>query len=340
VSTHFTYVIERYGAGGEEEQLLHRAELVCAGDGFVCRVDGQDRIFEAHDVPAAIASDPMLCEVHANEITRITATGEAYDYLPLVLAVPGDPDDFDEDEWSETLADEHTQEESRVLYVNDERWGCWRTADGPRLLPRDRDWPMVGLVEVWAEMSFSELLSMTSGLDKVSIGLTTPGVIAACFLPDVTAWEAEIPAALWTRGDTSADAEVFTDWLLGWAPDGWSGGDPNFSAMMAQLFVESTGYGSDIPTSGAMLCAGNTAPGFMDGDSAQWELSVGLDQATTELVLDSIARRGGQFAEIVTAAREPESPQGKARRAALEQWEQERDQGAFALIAREAGYEV
>jgi hypothetical protein len=105
---------------------------------------------------------------------------------------------------------------------------------------------------------------MTSGLDQVAIGLATPGVIAACFLPDVHAWEPEIPAAVWKRGDADADASVFAEWLLAWAPDGWSGGDPNFSTMMAQLFVESAGYGSEFPTSGEMLCAGGS-PGRIHG---------------------------------------------------------------------------
>ncbi len=62
--------------------------------------------------------------------------------------------------WSDTLAAEHAEQEwvvqpgsRRALYVNDERWGTWQTSDGPRALPQD--WPMVGLTEVWAELSFS-----------------------------------------------------------------------------------------------------------------------------------------------------------------------------------------
>lgn len=343
MSTTFTYVIERYSAAGEDEELLERAELVGDSGGFVCLATSEERILDADDVPTAIASTPTLCEIRANQITRITASGAAFDHLPLVLSVPGDPDEFDQDAWSDALAAEHAEQEwvvqpgwCRVLYVNDERWGIWRTAEGSRALPQD--WPMVGLREVWAELSFSELLSMTSGLDQVTIGLATPGVVAACFLPDVHAWEAEIPAAVWKRGDTAADAQVFAQWLLGWAPDGWSRGDENFSAMMAQLFVESSGYGSEFPTSGAMLCAGGSPVGYMDGDSAQWRLSVSLSPATTERVLDAIAARGGRFADIVTAARDPESPQGKARREALGRWQEERDQHAFAVIALEAGY--
>jgi hypothetical protein len=77
----------------------------------------------------------------------------------------------------------------------------------------------------------------------------------------------------------------------------------------------------------------------MDGDSAVWQLSVNLDPATVELVLEAIAARGGQFADIVTAARDPKSEQAKARRVALEEWELDREQGAFALIARESGYQ-
>jgi hypothetical protein len=108
---------------------------------------------------------------------------------------------------------------------------------------------------------------------------------------------------------------------------------------MAQLFAESAGYGSEFPTSGELLCAGGTAVGFMDGDSALWQLSVNLDPTTVERVLDAIAARGGRFADIVTAAGDPESEKAKARRVALEEWERYRDQGAFALIAREAGYQ-
>jgi hypothetical protein len=55
VSTAFAHTIERYGVAGEVEELLERAELVRGGDGFVCRVDGEDRLLEAHDVAAAIA---------------------------------------------------------------------------------------------------------------------------------------------------------------------------------------------------------------------------------------------------------------------------------------------
>jgi hypothetical protein len=39
-----------------------------------------------------------------------------------------------------------------------------------------------------------------------------------------------------------------------------------------------------------------------------------------DTVLDLLARRGPEFAEIVTAARVPESPTGIARRTALDEW--------------------
>jgi len=344
MNTDFIYVIERYGVEGEEEQLVERAELVRTANGLVCRGEGGDVVLAADDVMTAIAGAPMLNEIRADHITRITATGEAYDHLPLVLTVPGDRDDFDESAWSETLAEEHTEQvwviqpgRCRVLYVNSERWGAWRTPDGPRALPEG--WPMVGLSKFWAELKFSELLSMTSGLDQATIGLATPGAVAACFLGDEGMGNPDQEASVWKRGDADADARLFANWLLDWVPNGWMISDDNFRAMLAQLFVEAALHDRNgIPTAGAMLCAGGTSVGFMDQDSSEWRLDVGLDRATVELVLDAIAERGGRFAEIVAAARDPQSLQGQARRLALAEWEQDRNQFAFGLVESEAEY--
>ena len=93
----FTYVIERLDVSGEEEELIERAELVCEGDALVCLVQGREaRTLEATDVPSAIAGEPVLSEIRANQITRITANDVVYEELPLILQVPGDPDEFDE----------------------------------------------------------------------------------------------------------------------------------------------------------------------------------------------------------------------------------------------------
>ncbi|MGV9763602.1 hypothetical protein [Micromonospora tulbaghiae] len=44
-----------------------------------------------------------------------------------------------------------------------------------------------------------------------------------------------------------------------------------------------------------------------------------------DAILDVLAHRSRPLAEIVEAARNPESPAGLARKAWLEQWEQDRE---------------
>ena len=143
--TDFTYVIERFDVSGEEEVLIERAALVREGDALVCLVQGSgERSLDVADVPSAIAGDPVLSEVRANQITRITASDAVYDELPFILRVPGDPDDFDPALWSEDMIEEHTTNEgldrkvSRVAYVNGQRWCAYPTlAGGSRMLIAD-----------------------------------------------------------------------------------------------------------------------------------------------------------------------------------------------------------
>lgn len=137
--TDFTYVIERFDVSGEEEELIERAELVCEGDALVCLVQGRDeRTLEATDVPSAIAGEPMLSEIRANQITRVTASDDVYDELPFLLQVAGDPDDFDATLWSAEMMEEHTALDDldrnmfRVAYVNGLRWFAYPTIDGDR----------------------------------------------------------------------------------------------------------------------------------------------------------------------------------------------------------------
>ncbi|MFM8856711.1 MAG: hypothetical protein ACKOI2_05815, partial [Actinomycetota bacterium] len=78
--TNFTYVIERFDVSGEEEALVERAELVRDGDALVCLVQGrEERTLEATDVPSAIAGEPVLSEIRANQITRVTADDLIYE---------------------------------------------------------------------------------------------------------------------------------------------------------------------------------------------------------------------------------------------------------------------
>jgi hypothetical protein len=57
----------------------------------------------------------------------------------------------------------------------------------------------------------------------------------------------------------------------------------------------------------------------LDGlDSSEWRLGLDLEPAMIDRVLDLLTRSGPEFSEIVTAATDPESPAGIARRSALE----------------------
>ena len=81
------------------------------------------------------------------------------------------------------------------------------------------------------------------------------------------------------------------------------------------------------------------APGTRGGELELRGVEHVGQHVASQLDVLAIGQRGSHFADIVTAARDPESSEGRARRAALHQWEHDRDQNAFDLIAHEAGYE-
>ena len=324
----FTYTIERFDVSGEQEVLAETVQLVHEPGQLVRVAGGGERTVDpSSDVPTAIANDPVLSEIRANQVTRITATGAAFDDLPFVLRVPGDADDFDATVWSKSLAEEHTVQDwvvqpgrNRVAYVNGSRWCPWPTTDGPRMLPED--WPSVRFTQTWAELSFIENGSMVSGLDCCYLGVITPVAVVGCFLPD-TGVDGEVRLALWRRGqDTADDARLFVDWLLDWVVVKCWGFPPedDLRNLLAQLFVEAALHDRNgKPTYGDELRAGVDSP-LMFGSSgtSEWDLTVEIDDATVELALDEIARRSPRLSEIVTAARQPDSPPGKARRVAVE----------------------
>jgi biotin operon repressor len=323
MNENFTYKISRFGVSAETETLMQQAELVREHGALILRVDGEaDRTLKTTNVASAIAEEASLSEIRANQITRITASGAALNLLPFTLSVPGDPDDFDETLWSKTLADEHTFENwvvqpgrCRVAYVNDDRWCPWPTADGPRMLPED--WPTVHLSSTWARLTFTETASMTSGLDEITLGLVTPGVVAACGNPDSGC----LKVATWKRtGERSGDAQIVVDWLLDWVPGFYTRND-GFEALMTQLYVEAELHGrSGDELSGGVLAAGwETGLGFGDTDTSVWTLELAVPGNAGWITLDLLAERNERLSAIVTAAREPDSPEGRARQAALEQ---------------------
>jgi hypothetical protein len=317
----FTYAIERFAVNGEEEVLVERAELLQTEGGLVARIGSEERILDAGDATAAIKSEPGLSEIRANQITRITASGEALDQLPLILAIPGDPDDFDETLWSETLAEEHTTQSwvvqpgrYRVAFVNNQRWCPFPTPDGPRMLPEA--WPTVDLDPMWGHLTFSENGSMVSGVDELFVGLVTKRVAAACYYPDCTVDGSEHEVTLWARGDEAGlDAKMFVEWLLDWISATWF----NEQETFAQLFVEAAVNGYDgEPVWGNRLVADfTTLPAIGAYESSEWNLELDLPASVISSALDLVAQRSPRLAEIVNAARNPHSPEGQRRLAAI-----------------------
>ena len=319
--TNFTYAIERFDVSGEEEVFVERAELVQTEGALVFRTGHKERILGYGDVTTAITSEPALSEVRANQISRITASGEALDQLPFILAIPGDPDDFDKTLWSETLAEEHTSQSwvvqpgrYRVAFVNDQRWCPFPTPDGPRMLPEA--WPTVDLDPMWGHLTFSENGSMVSGLDELFVGLVTDRIVAACYYPDCTVDGAPREVNLWARGDDpAADSKLFVEWLLDWIPATWFNAQETF----AQLFVEAAVNGYDgEPVWGNRLVADfTTVPGIGAYESSEWNLELDLPASVISSALDLVAQRSPRLAEIVNAARNPHSQEGQRRLAAI-----------------------
>jgi hypothetical protein len=323
--TESVYEIARYDVRGETEVLIERAQLCSENGGLRCRVDdGPESSCPGTDPVAVIRADPVLNEILANQVTRISGQPAVLQELPFVLRIPGHRDDFDDSLWSEAMEDEHVTQEwvwqtgmYRVLYVNGTRWSAWPTANGERMLPED--WPLIRLTPGWGHLQFCEWGSMVSGCSETVIGLATPSAVACATLIDEQ--DEEKDAVLWRRGDAARDdGAVFVKWLLEGVM--WEGSGGLEEAVLAQLFVDASMddlNGVGIP--GSRLAA--EAQWGMDwgvDDSSEWQLELGLAPEVVDAVLDVLAERSPQLRDIVTAARDPASPAGVARRAALEEW--------------------
>ncbi len=165
------YEIARYDVSTDEEVLIERAQVLASDGELRIRVDdGPENLCAEIDLSAAIGADPVLSEVRANQVTRITATPGALHELPLMLRVPGQGEDFELSLWSTAMQKKYGFDYSpergmyRVLHVNGERWGAWPTLNGEWMLPEDDVEPwQPHLTQRWAELTFMEGASMTSG---------------------------------------------------------------------------------------------------------------------------------------------------------------------------------
>lgn len=321
----FTYVIERFDVSGEEEELIERAELVRNGDALVCLVQGRDaRVLEATDVPSAIAGEPVLSEIRANQITRITADDLIYEELLFILRVPGNPDDFDATLWSAEMMEEHTTIDDldrkmfRVAYVNGLRWFAYPTIDGgSRMLLESELSPVVPDVRDWATLTIEEDDPFQE--DSFQIGLATELAVVATHTR-TESWIADPqPMVLCRRAaDPAGQAAMTVDWLLDWVPQQLGLECEAHRQMLAQLLVEVAtrrNMKKEIPVS--YLAAGHRAQPDNAGN-AIWILDLHLPAEALAHVADIVAQRGPAMAEIVTAATNPESPEGRSRRSAVE----------------------
>jgi hypothetical protein len=329
------YKIDRYDVRTDHELLIERARLF-SRDGMLWRRvdDGPESSCSDADAVAVIGADPVLSEIRANQVTRIAGEPAVLQALPFVLRIPGQRDDFDDSIWSEAMEDEHVTQEwvwqtgmYRVLYVNETRWSAWPTANGERMLPED--WPLIRLNPRWGRLSFCEWGSMVSGCSETVIGLATPSAVACATLIDEQ--DEEKDAVLWRRGHTARDdGAVFVKWLLEGVM--WEDAGGFDEAIAAQLFVDASTddnlNGAGIP--GSRLAAEcETRMGWGDEDSSEWRLELNLAPDVIDAVLDVLVERGPRLRDIVTAARDPASPAGIARRAALEEWSESFERQAW-----------
>lgn len=72
------YEIARYSPRGEEERLRERVQVLRRGEMLWRRsADGPEVACPGIDVAALMRADPLLGEVHLNEVTRVQANQEA-----------------------------------------------------------------------------------------------------------------------------------------------------------------------------------------------------------------------------------------------------------------------
>ena len=342
--TDFTYVIERFDVSGEEEELIERAELVREGDALVCLVQGhEERTLEASDVPLAIAGEPVLSEIRANQVTRITVNDAVYDELPFILSVPGDPDEFNASLWSEAMREAHTtivgaerKMLRRVAYVNGLRWFAFPTVGGGSRMLLESEW-QAGVPDTreWARLTIAE--DVLGQEDSLRIGRTTQLAVVAKHTRTESMMTGPKPVVLCrSAADPAEQAAMTVDWLLDWVPEQFGFESEAHRRMLAQLLVEVAirrNTEEKIPSS--YLAAGHRDQPA-NGCDLIWSLRLYLSDETRALVAEILAQRGPAMAEIVTAATNPESPEGRSRRSAVEalgEWALEIDEREPVSVA-------
>lgn len=308
--------VARYRRQGDAEELAEQVRLILDDETLhLSYHDGRGTSCDDSDPCEVIATEPDLHQVRVGQVTRIQGYPEVIERLPLLLRVTvasATPDS------AEAITDANIDDaEDCDLYVSDQWWAPWQTTEGLRFCPTGAfvtDSP--DLSPAWVQISFIETASRTSGYFTGQLGLITAAVVADIYDPD----EDATVVTLSSRAD---DAQTVANWLLhgGFSRD-FYGGDSDGMAMLTQLFVDAALHPDGYDRiNGDDLAAGITqyAEGFGSSPTAEWGMSLNLDDAVIHKVLDLLSETDPQLADIVTAARDPESPPGRARAAALKE---------------------
>jgi hypothetical protein len=253
-----------------------------------------------------------------------------------VLYPVGEWEDFDEGLWSESMQ-AHIEEDwrsnlpfdpYRVLYVNEKRWCTWQTSRGDQMLPEALG---TSLNPRWGELSLYETGTMASGGSRSILGLLSPATAVAIANLDsfddiADEYAGYLTVGLHRRdGTVERDARIVADWLLG-SPVPWyfyKGGNYVDPMLFVQLFVEATVnakngqtlWGEDLAeAAGYDLSFRDTGSGV---PSSEFALELNVAHEVIDAALDLIAEKP-EFQDIVTAARDPESPAARARDARIE----------------------
>lgn len=329
------YDIARYAINTDTEALVERAQIV--SDEGVLRwrdVDGAETPCVEDNVPAVIAAHSSLNEIRPDQITRITAVPAVLGELPFVLRPTGEWEDFEEAAWSEAARahidedwrDNRPWDPYRVLYVNEVRWCTRHTSLDDRLLPDNLEG---SLNPKWGELSLYESGTMASGESSSTLGALTPAaaIDTASLDGDLAEEYADYTILGLHRRDGSvdADARILADWLLGSPVPWYFYKDGNFvdPILFVQLFAEAaTSDGSTSLECEELAAAAGHDLSYRDSGSgiptAYFSLQLGVGREVIDAALDLIADREPEYRDIVTAARDPESPAAKARDARME----------------------
>ncbi|MEI8084117.1 MAG: hypothetical protein WCI74_19940, partial [Actinomycetes bacterium] len=330
--TEVLYRIERYQPGDGAEELYGSAQIYRAGKQLWVRTDDDAPTSCPHDsIAATIAETPALHEVRSYDVTRVIAADEIVVELPLLLRGEGIWNSQDYEHWGQELYCEHIDgsgysdlpyDENCVLYVNGDRWSRWR---GDVMLP-DSDGG-IRVVQEWLTLTRLEGGDFASVPDTCGLSLATPSVAVSIPLPDheLRHEPEDFPNVRVMRRDGSVerDAEIILQWLISGPIELLAeeidalGGDEISDLVIVELFVEVAINGRADRFRRLSYAAARPSR-FTANDNWSWDLVIkDLSPKVVEATLDLIAQQNQAFHDIVTAARDPRSPEAQARDARI-----------------------